>query len=222
MSDLEDDPIRFLLADDHAVVRRGVREMLREEYPSALFGEAATAQEALELAWREPWDLVVLDISMPGRSGLDILRDLKEARPRAAILVQSMHAEDQFARRVLKAGAAGYITKDSMPRELLRAVQKALGGGRYVSEALAEKLAGAVAAPQEEAHERLSDREFQVCRMLSRGMAVKEISAELALSVKTISTYRSRVLEKLGLHSNVELAQYAHANGLMGGSERLR
>jgi two-component system invasion response regulator UvrY len=126
MNDIDDDPPRILLADDHAVVRRGLREMLREEFPAADFGEASTAQEALERAWEQPWDLIVLDISMPGRSGLDILRDLKEARPRAAILVQSMHAEDQFARRVLKAGAAGYITKDTMPRELVRAARKAL------------------------------------------------------------------------------------------------
>lgn len=215
MNEIDDDPPRFLLADDHAVVRRGVQEMLREEYPNAIFGEASTAQEALEQAWRSPWDLVVLDISMPGRSGLDILRDLKQARPRAAILVQSMHAEDQFARRVLKAGAAGYITKDSMPLELVKAVQKALAGGRYVSESLAEKLAGAVATETKEPHERLSDREFQVCRMLARGAAVKEISAELSLSVKTISTYRTRILEKLNVRSNVELAQYAERAGLI-------
>jgi two-component system, NarL family, invasion response regulator UvrY len=215
MNEIEDDPPRFLLADDHAVVRRGVREMLREEFPNAIFGEASTAQEALDRAWAEPWDLVVLDISMPGRSGLDILRDLKAARPRAAILVQSMHAEDQFARRVLKAGASGYITKDSMPRELLKAVQKAMDGGRYVSESLAEKLAGAVAADSVDPHERLSDREFQVCRMLARGAAIKEISAELSLSVKTISTYRARILEKLDVRSNVELAQYAERNGLI-------
>ena len=215
MTELEDDPPRFLLADDHAVVRRGVREMLREEYPHALFGEASTAQEALERAWADPWDLIILDISMPGRSGLDILRDLKAARPRAAILVQSMHAEDQFARRVLKAGAAGYITKDSMPRELLKAVQKALAGGRYVSESLAEKLASTVSADTQELHERLSDREFQVFRMLARGLSIKEISGEVSLSVKTISTYRTRILEKLNLRSNVELAQYAERHGLI-------
>jgi DNA-binding NarL/FixJ family response regulator len=215
MDEIEDDPPRFLLADDHAVVRRGVCEMLREEFPDAVFGEAASAQEALEKAWADPWDLIVLDISMPGRSGLDILRDLKEARPRAAILVQSMHAEDQFARRVLKAGAAGYITKDSMPRELVRAARKALSGGRYVSESLAEKLAGAVLGEAQEPHERLSDREFQVCRMLAQGRSLKEISAELSLSVKTISTYRTRIFEKLHVHNNVELARFAEQHGLI-------
>jgi DNA-binding NarL/FixJ family response regulator len=212
---LDDDPLRFLLVDDHAVVRRGVREMLREEFPNAIFGDATTAQQALEAAWSDPWDLIVLDIGMPGRSGLDILRDLKDARPRAAILVQSMHAEDQFARRVLKAGASGYITKDSMPRELMKAVHKALAGGRYVSESLAEKLATAIAADGQEPHERLSDREFQVFRMLAKGASVKEISLELNLSVKTISTYRTRILEKLTLRSNVELAQYAERNRLL-------
>ncbi len=208
-------PRRFLLADDHAMVRRGVRDLLREEFPDAIFGEAANAQQALELAWREEWDVMVLDISMPGRSGLDILRDLKEARPRAAILVQSMYAEEQFARRVLKAGAAGYITKDSLPQELLRAVRKALAGGRYVSESFAEKLATAISTDGAEPHTQLSDREFQVFRMLASGKAVKEIGAELKLSVKTISTYRTRLLDKLSLRTNAELAQYAVRNQLL-------
>jgi two-component system invasion response regulator UvrY len=210
------EPYRFLIADDHPVVRRGVREMLLEEFPDAVFGEAATAQEALELAWKEAWDLVILDISMPGRSGLDILRDLRSASPGAAVLVQSMHAEDQFALRVLKAGAGGYLTKDGMPTELLRAVKTVLQGRRYVSASLAEKLAAFMAADaMRPAHERLSDREFQVLRMLAAGRAVKDIAIELSLSIKTVSTYRTRILEKLGLHTNLDLARYAEVSGLV-------
>lgn len=211
------EPYRFLVADDHAVVRRGLREMLHEEFHDAVFAEAATAQEALDRAWKEAWDLIVLDISMPGRSGLDVLRDLRTASPGAAVLVQSMHAEDQFALRVLKAGAAGYITKDSMPEELLRAVKTVLQGRRYVSASLAEKLAAFMAADAARpAHERLSDREFQVLRMLATGKAVKDIGADLSLSVKTVSTYRARILEKLGLHTNLDLAHYAEREGLLG------
>ena len=210
------DPYRFLIADDHAVVRRGLREMLHEEFPEAIFAEASTAQQALECAWKDAWDLVVLDISMPGRSGLDVLRDLKTASPGAAVLVQSMHTEDQFALRVLKAGAAGYITKDSMPDELLRAVKTVLQGRRYVSVSLAEKLAAFMAEDAARpAHERLSDREFQVLRMLAAGRTVKDIGANLSLSVKTVSTYRTRILEKLSLQNNLDLAHYAEREGLL-------
>jgi DNA-binding NarL/FixJ family response regulator len=205
----EDDPPRFLLVDDHSVVRRGVLELLKEHFPMAIYGEAGTAQKALEQAWSHPWDVIILDISMPGRSGLDILRELKQARPRAAILVQSMFAEDQFAQRVFKAGASGYITKDSLPSDLLRAVERVMSGHRYVSESLAEQLAGSLASEGRAMHERLSDREYQVFRMLAGGQALKEIAAELSLSVKTISTYRARILEKMALHSNAELVQYA-------------
>lgn len=211
------EPVRILIADDHAVVRRGVRELLGEEFATATFGEATTAQEALDQVWKEPWDLILLDISMPGRSGLDVLRDLKAARPHVAVLVQSMHAEGQFAIRVLKSGAAGYITKDSLPEELIRAVKKVLAGGRYVSLSLAEQLAGFLSTERERpAHEQLSDREFQVLRMLAAGRSVKEIGAELSLSIKTISTYRTRLLEKLDLRSNAELALYAEREGLLG------
>jgi len=208
--------VRILIADDHAVVRRGVREMLGEEFPDAVFGDATTAQEALDQTWKQPWELILLDISMPGRSGLDVLRDLKAAQPRTPVLVQSMHAERQFAIRVLKAGAAGYITKDSLPEELIRAVKKVLAGGRYVSGSLAEQLAGFLTVEGgRPPHEQLSDREFQVLRMLAAGRSVKEIGAELSLSIKTISTYRTRLLEKLELRSNAELALYAEREGLL-------
>src|SRR4051812_774491 len=206
---------KILIADDHAVVRRGVRELLREEFPQASFAEAASARETMELAWREPWDLILLDIAMPGRSGLDILRDLKLSCPNAAILVQSMHAEDQFASRVLKGGAAGYVTKQTMPQELVRAARKVLAGGRYVSESFAEKLVATLADGEKAAHESLSDREFQVLRKLAAGQSLKEIGSELSLSIKTVSTYRTRLLQKLALGSNADLARYAVEHGLL-------
>lgn len=191
--------------------------MLKENFPEAEFGEASSAQQTLECAWAHPWDLIVLDISMPGRSGLDVLRDLRQARPETPILVQSMHAEDHFAIRVLRGGALGYITKDSMPEELIRAVQKVLGGGRYVSVSLAEKLAEFLSGggDSRSPHEALSDREFQIMRMLASGRVVKDIGSELNLSIKTISTYRSRLLDKLHLRTNAELAQYAIREGLL-------
>lgn len=209
-------PIRILLADDHAVVRRGLREMLAEEFAAAIFGEATTAQEALEQSWQGPWDLIILDIAMPGRSGLDVLQDLKSAQPKTPVLVQSMYAEDHFAMRVLKKGASGYITKDSVADELLRAVHKVLEGGRYVSHSLAEKLAGFLTADlTQPAHGLLSDREFQILLLLAQGRAIKEIGAELSLSIKTISTYRTRVLQKLNRRTNSDLVQYAIREGLI-------
>jgi DNA-binding NarL/FixJ family response regulator len=191
--------------------------LLKDEYPDAEFGEAVSAQQALECAWERPWDLIILDISMPGRSGLDVLRDLVQARPGTPVLVQSMHSESHFAMRVLRAGALGYITKDSMPDELIRAVRKLLTGGRYVSLSLAEKLAEFLSGNSDSRapHEALSDREFQILRMLASGRVVKDIGAELNLSIKTISTYRTRLLEKLQLRTNAELAQYALREGLL-------
>lgn len=207
-------PVRILLVDDHAIVRRGVRNLLNEAYGDAAFGEAATAQRALEMVWKEPWSLVLLDISMPGRSGLDVLRELKDARPKMPVLVLSMHAEEQFALRMLKAGASGYVTKDCLDADLVRAVEKVLAGGRYLSGDLAERLAGVLAGADQIPHERLSDREFQVMGMLTRGLALKEIAAQLSLSVNTVSTYRLRLLEKMGLRTNADLVQYAIHHGL--------
>jgi DNA-binding NarL/FixJ family response regulator len=208
-------PTRILLADDHAIVRRGVRHLLAETFRDAIFGEAATAEEALEMLWKEPWSLVLLDISMPGRSGLDVLRDLKDARPATPVLVLSMHAEEQFALRVLKGGASGYVTKDSLEEDLARAVEKVLAGGRYLSGALAERLAAVLSGVDQVPHEGLSDREFQVMRMLARGRSLKEIAGQLSLSVNTISTYRLRLLEKMNLRTNADLVQYAIRHGLM-------
>jgi len=202
--------MKVLIADDHAVFRRGLRETLAEAFSRVTFGEARTAQETLEQVRRQDWDVVILDISMPGKSGLDILEDLKRLRPRMPILLLSMHPEQQFARRALKSGAAGYLTKDSVTEELKEAVKKIVGGGRYVSATLAEKLAVDLRQGADTPlYELLSDREFQVLRMIASGKTVKDIAEDLSLSVKTVSTYRGRILEKTGMKTNAELIRYA-------------
>ena len=201
--------MKILLTDDHAVVRHGLKQILADEFKRATFGEARNAQEALNKIWKEDWDVVVLDITMPGRSGLDVLREIKKSRPRLPVLVLSMHPEGQFAVRVLKRGAAGYMTKESAPEELVGAIKKVLAGGRYVSPSLAEKLATYVSGDSKPPQEKLSDREFQVLRLIASGKMVSEIAKELSLSVKTISTYRSQILEKMGIKNNAELMHYA-------------
>src|SRR5437016_10304942 len=208
--------MRILLADDHAVVRHGLKQILADEFKRAVFGEARNAQEALNSVWKENWDVVVLDITMPGRSGLEVLREIKKSRPKLPVLVLSMHPENQFAVRVLKRGASGYMTKESAPEELVGAIKKVLAGGRYVSPSLAEKLASylAIDTPNPP-HERLSDREFVVLRMIASGRTVSQIADELSLSVKTVSTYRTRILEKMGMTSNAELTHYAIKNELV-------
>ncbi len=202
--------MRVLIADDHAMFRRGLRETIGEAFPKVTFAEAKTAQETLELVRQQDWEIVILDISMPGKSGLDILDDLKHLRPKLPVLFLSMHPEEQYARRALKAGAAGYLTKESVPEELKTAVKRVLTGGRYVSATLAEKLASDLRRGADlPVHELLSDREFQVLRMIASGKTVKEIADELSLSVKTISTYRSRILEKTGMKTTAELIRFA-------------
>jgi len=202
--------MRILIADDHAVFRRGLRETISEAFPKVIFGEAKTAEETLESVRRHDWEILILDISMPGKSGLDILNDLKRLRPKLPILLLSMHPEEQFARRALKSGAAGYLTKESVPEELKEAVRKVVNGGRYVSATFAEKLAVDLTEGADiPIHELLSDREFQVLRMIASGKTVKEIADEIALSVKTVSTYRARILEKTGMKTNAELIRYA-------------
>jgi DNA-binding NarL/FixJ family response regulator len=208
--------IRILIADDHAVVRQGLKQILLEAFEPATFGEAGHAQEVLDQVRAQEWDVVILDITMPGRSGLEVLKELKQARPKLPVLVLSMHPEDQYAVRTLKAGAAGYMTKDSAPDELVGAVKKILRGGKYVSPSLAEKLAFSLDADtQRPPHESLSDREFQVMCMIASGKTVGEIADELCLSVKTISTYRTRILEKMNLKNNAELTHYAIQNRLV-------
>lgn len=208
--------LRILLADDHAVVRFGLKRILAENFPRAVFGEARNTQEALTLLWKENWDAVVLDITMPGRSGLEVLREIRKSRPRVPVLVLSMHPESQFAMRVLKQGASGYITKESAPEELAGAVRRILAGGRYVSAALAQALAGRVSGDAAEpAQERLSDREFHVLCLIASGKAVGQIARELSLSPKTVSTYRFRILEKMGMKNNAELMRYAMQHELV-------
>jgi two-component system invasion response regulator UvrY len=204
------DKMRVLIADDHAIFRRGLRETLSDAFPKVTFGEASTAQETLEYVRKHDWQIVILDISIPGKSGLDILDDLKRLRPNLPILLLSMHPEEQYARRALKAGAAGYLTKESVPEELKAAVGRVLTGGRYVSATLAEKLAFDLRKGADTPiHELLSDREFQVLRMIASGKTVKEIASEINLSAKTVSTYRARILEKTGMKTTVELIRYA-------------
>jgi DNA-binding NarL/FixJ family response regulator len=197
-------------------VRQGLKQILADEYRRATFGEASTAQEALDRVWAEDWDVVILDVSMPGRSGLEALRDIRRSRPRLPVLVLSMHPEDQFAMRVLKSGASGYMTKESAPAELVGAVKKVVNGGRYVSAGLAEKMAAYLDTDFQRApHERLSNREFLVLRLIASGKTVSQIAEELNLSVKTISTYRTRILEKMVMASNAELTHYAIQNKLV-------
>lgn len=207
----------ILVADDHAVVRAGVRQMLAETYPNCDFAEAEDAQQALDWARRREFDLIVLDISMPGRSGLDILRDLRAISTTTPVLVLSMHAEEQFAVRALRAGASGYLTKASVTPELIKAVEQVLGGRPYVSSSLAQHLAtGLISGTGEPAStESLSAREFEVLRLIASGKSGKEIADALSLSFKTVSTYRTRLLEKLQVRSNAELARYAAREGLV-------
>ena len=204
------DKIRILIINDNAIFRRGLRETLSDAFPKVIFGEASTGQETLEYVRKHDWQLVILGISMSGKSGLDILGDLKRLCPNLPILLMSMHAEEQYARRALKAGAAGYLTKESVPEELEAAVQRVLAGGRYVTATLAEKLPLELRKGDDTPiHELLSAREFQVLRMIASGKTVKEIASEIHLSPKTVSTYRARILEKTGMKTTVELIRYA-------------
>jgi two-component system invasion response regulator UvrY len=208
--------IRVLIVDDHAILRRGLRELLSDAFPEAKFGEASHAGQAQEQLQKKEWDVVLLDITLPGRSGLDLLKEFKAARPKLPVLVLSAHPEDQFAVRVLKAGAEGYMTKESAPEELVSATRKILAGGRYVSPTLAEKLAlhvskNVTGTP----HETLSDREYEVMRHIASGKTLKEIAGELSLSPKTVSTYRTRILEKLGVRNSAAIIRYAMRNGLV-------
>ena len=208
--------MRILIVDDHAILRRGLRALLSDAFATAEFGEASNAEQALEQLGEKVWDVALLDISLPGKSGLDLLKEFKAALPRLPVLVLSVHPEDQFAVRALKAGAEGYMTKASAPEELVQAIRKILAGGRYVSPTLAEKLALNVGKDFTRApHETLSDREHEIMCRIASGKTVTEIAGELSLSVKTISTYRARILEKLDVRNSAEITQYAIRNGLM-------
>jgi two-component system, NarL family, invasion response regulator UvrY len=208
--------IKVLIADDHAILRRGLQEILLREFDGVICGDAENAEQVLAQVQTQDWDFVILDITMPGRSGLDVLKNIKDLRPKLPVLVLSMHPEDQYGRRVLKAGASGYMNKESAPEELIKAIRRILAGGRYVSATLAERLAVDlnvdVGRP---VHEQLSDRELEVLCKIATGRTVGQIAEELHLSVPTVSTYRARILEKMNLSNTAELIHYAVRNHLV-------
>ncbi len=208
--------LKLLLADDHAVVRQGVKQILAEAFSKANFGEAQNAYELLDLVRRERWDIVVLDLTMPGGNGLEALKQIKQDHPQLPVLILSMFPEDQYAVRTIRAGASGYLNKESAPEELVRAIQKILHGGEYISQQVADELVlYARHVDDQPLHKHLSDREYQVMCLIASGKEVKEISTELNLSAKTISTYRARLLEKMNMKTNAEITYYAIQNGLV-------
>jgi DNA-binding NarL/FixJ family response regulator len=207
--------MNILIIDDHAVVRQGVKRILDDEFKGATFGEAASSQEALESVRRNKWDVVVLDLSLPGRGGLEGLKEIHAERPKLPVIIFSMHPEEQFAMRALKAGASGYLTKESAPELIATAIRKVLTGGRYVSPALAEHLAREVGHDlSRQPHQLLSDREFEILRMIATAKTASAIADELSLSVKTVSTYRARILAKMSMKTTSELIRYAIKHGL--------
>jgi two-component system invasion response regulator UvrY len=208
--------IRALIIDDHEIMRRGLREVLGDEFSELETGEAENSRTALELITIQDWDIILLDINIPGRSGLEVLSEIKRLRPRTPVLVVSAYPEEEFAIRSLKLGASGYVNKSSASDEVVAAARKAMAGGKYVTALLAEKLAATLGSDIQHApHESLSSRELQVLRMVASGRTIKEIAAELALSEKTVGTYRLRIAQKMGLNSNVELTRYAMKHRLV-------
>jgi two-component system, NarL family, invasion response regulator UvrY len=206
----------ILIADDHALLRKGLKETLQDELSAVSIAEASNGREVLEQVWKKPWDLVLLDIGMEGRSGLEVLEEIRSARPKLPVLILSMYPEAQFAVRALRLGAAGYVNKQSAPEELVLALRKVLAGGRYVSASLAEQLAGQVQGDAPKApHDALSNRELQVMRLVASGKSLKEIADELSISVKTVGTYHTRLLNKLDMKSDVEITRYALLNKLV-------
>ena len=208
--------IRVLLADDHAIVRAGLKEILADTGDIEVAGEAANGQEVLARVSAQDFDVAVLDLSMPGRNGIELIKLVKAEKPKLRILVLSMHSEEQYAVRALKAGASGYLSKESAADELVAAIRRIAGGGAYVTPETAERLAlGAAPRAEAAAHTLLSDREFQVFRMIARGASVSEIARELSLSVKTISTHKTRIMNKMGLANQAELIRYALEHKLL-------
>ena len=209
--------IKVLVSDDHAVLRTGVTKILMHGLEGVVCGEAGNAEEILEQVQNHEWDLVILDINMPGRSGIEVLREIRRLRPGLPVLVLSMHAEDQYGKRVLRTGASGFMNKNVAPEELIKAVHKVLSGGRYVSPALAEKLAFDLTSANagQAAHEALSEREFEVLCLIASGKTVSEIADTIHLSVATVSTYRARILLKMNMMTTVELIRYGLENRLV-------
>jgi two-component system invasion response regulator UvrY len=207
--------IRILLVDDHPVVRHGIRTILMDRLKGSVVGEASDAEEALAQVNASQWDVVVADISLPGMSGIDLIKQLHRVKPGLPTLVVSMHPAAQFARRALGAGAIGYLTKDSSPEEFVKAIEDARRGRRYLGRDAGDVLLNWTAKSIATPHDSLSDREYQVLRLLGSGQTASDIARDLGLSVKTVSTYRTRVLEKLGMRTSAELMRYAIENGLL-------
>lgn len=207
--------MKILIADDHSIVRKGLTTILMDELPNAMIGEASDGAELLSLASNDNWDIIISDISMPGRSGMEILKELKEAAPKIPVLILSVHAPEQYAVRTIKAGAAGYLTKESAPEELVKIVRHIISGRKYITPEIAEMLAESYNDNDKPPHENLSDREFEVMKLIASGRTVSEIADVLSLSVNTISTYRSRILEKMRMGTNAELTHYTISNKLI-------
>jgi DNA-binding NarL/FixJ family response regulator len=208
--------LRILIADDHTVVRKGLKLILLEEFPSSVIEEVSDAEQLIQKVMTAKWDVVVSDLSMPGRSGLDALHQIKHSHPDLPVLILSIHPEEHYALRVLKAGASGYLSKDSAPDELVKAVQRVLLGKKYISSTVAEKLATNFTVDTDKhLHELLSDREFDVMKLLASGKSVSDIADSLSLSVTTVSTYRARIMTKMNLKTNSDLTKYAIENNLL-------
>ncbi len=213
---MEEKVINIIIADDHAFLREGIKKTIQDEIDMKIIGEASNAIEAIAVIKELDPDVVIMDISMPGKSGLEVLKDLKAMKKKYRVLILSMHPEDRFAIRALKAGATGYLTKESAPDELVKAIRTVLTGRKYVSKALAEKLVDILSDDMDkQPHELLSDREYEVFIKIASGKKAVEIAAEISISVHTVNTYRARILEKLNMNSNVELTQYAMHNNLI-------
>lgn len=212
---MKSESISILIVEDHAIVRRGLKDIITDAYPTSIFGEAADSSGGLQVFHRRKWDIVLLDINIPGRGGLDVLDDIRHTEPHARVLVVSAFPEEEFAVRAFKLGAAGYLNKNQATEELVEAVRTVLAGRKYVTASLAQRFADSLSGENGGApHERLSTRELQVLRLVASGRSVKQIAAELALSEKTVDTYRARIAEKTGLATNVELTRYAFQHAL--------
>lgn len=213
---MKNDKIKILIADDHAIVREGLKQIVAEEKDMIVAGEAENSQKLMELLQKEKWDIIILDINMPGRNGLEILKDIKQLYPDLPVLILSMFSEEHYGIRAIKAGASGYLKKVSAPEELVSAIRKIVSGRKYITETLAEKLAESLdEAKSELLHEKLSDREFEILCSIAQGKSAEEIADDLSISVNTFYTYRNRILEKMSMKSNVELTQYAIRNKLI-------
>ena len=208
--------VKILIADDHAVFRHGLKDILANHFPGTAIGEAGTGQDAIGQVRKAAWNIVVLDVTMPGRNGVDVLWEIRQIRPALPVLMLSMHPEEQYALRVLKAGAAGYITKIKAPLEIVKAIKRVLAGVKYISPPLAERLKEQLKSGTKKLpHDRLSNREYQVMHLTCSGKSLKEIAEELSVSIQTVSTHRARILKKMGLHSIAGLIRYALENELV-------